>query len=1325
MRGVNFKKYMLFLALFMLFICCVGVVSASEDCVVDDSNTLNLSENHVFKEDIEFGGSTFDELDSLIANSSDGDVIMLKGDISQDSSYHMTISKRITIDGRGYSIDAQGKSQIFNITADFVVLKNINFINGNSVVDGGAISWYGGDGRISDCKFINNTACGTGGAIMWSGANGRISDCNFEDNCVNGDVINTCGGAIAWSGANGRISGCYFANNTSKGKGGAISWYCADGEVYNCDFTHNTATNYGGAIYCYYGANANVLKCFFENNVARDGGAIYGHYSYNANVFNCNFVNNAPERYGGAIYWYYSANSTVYNCNFTNNSAKGYGGAINWDNSDNGRISYSCFSNNIVKGYGSAINFNHGKSIVSNCIFMLNKASSSVISCTNFDNLLTFTFLGCNNYINAIYSSDCEITFDDVVYYWNGEFVNSKFINPIFSDCECGINITLEIYSNGNLVKNLSLMTNSYGKVSFDYSKMDLGKYNYKVYHADDAYYNYAIKIGSFNVQEGSSVDVDDAVGFYGNPVVVSFNIPEGSNASGIETDSVKVYNRVSDEEVTGLNVTVNNSDKTITIVGLVVGDYVVNVTTVPVNDNYYPVVCSGNVRIVKASLMMPVSVESLVTYPEDVVVSILAPVNGTYQVKINNIVNSTYIVAGQMGNIIIADLNVSATYYNIEVTGVPDDLVSYEIMTNDTLDVIINPASSYVDVGDAVGVYGDIIVVSFNIPEGSNASGIETDSVKVYNRVSDEEVTGLNVTVNNSDKTITIVGLVVGDYVVNVTTVPVNDNYYPVVCSGNVRIVKASLMMPVSVESPVTYPEDVVVTVVAFVDGIYQVIIDDIVNSTHIVAGQFGKIIIAGLEDCVTLYDIEVVGYPDDFANYDVMTNNTLTVKVNKRGSGEDIINVNDTVYGEPVIVEINLPDDASGNVTVNIANSTVVQPVHGGKNYVQVENIPCGLHTVYVNYSGDDNHSPIWDVDEVQVIPKDFTLNVFDDDGHVEVLVPDDASGSVTISDDGVNFNEPIKNGKAIFDLPISSGAHNITITYSGDGNYDSVSINKTINISNATVRVVDMKRGYNSSYDFKAIFTYEDGSLLASRWVMFVVNGVRYSEFTDANGIAYLKLTLPVLNMADTDYVVEAYNLETGEHRSAVTTIVPRFIVMSGNLTADYLENPDYVVLVIGDDGEPVGAGETVRFVFAGFYYDIQTNETGHAVRSIGLAPGMYAVYATYKGQRTEQTVFMVYQTLKAGSGTIVKTDKSYTLEATLIHTNGVPLVGKEVTLRFNGKSYIVKTNKLGIATLTIKFSVINKLKVGKIYNLTARYVNDLTKGKSVGKIKVVKK
>ena len=69
-------------------------------------------------------------------------------------------------------------------------------------------------------------------------------------------------------------------------------------------------------------------------------------------------------------------------------------------------------------------------------------------------------------------------------------------------------------------------------------------------------------------------------------------------------------------------------------------------------------------------------------------------------------------------------------------------------------------------------------------------------------------------------------------------------------------------------------------------------------------------------------------------------------------------------------------------------------------------------------------------------------------------------------------------------------------------------------------------------------------------------------------------------------------------------------------------------------------------------------------------------------------------------------IRKSAKKLILRATL-KINGKAVKGKKITFKFKGKTYRGKTNKKGVAKVTIKKKVLKKLKVGKKVIYTAKY------------------
>ena len=162
---------------------------------------------------------------------------------------------------------------------------------------------------------------------------------------------------------------------------------------------------------------------------------------------------------------------------------------------------------------------------------------------------------------------------------------------------------------------------------------------------------------------------------------------------------------------------------------------------------------------------------------------------------------------------------------------------------------------------------------------------------------------------------------------------------------------------------------------------------------------------------------------------------------------------------------------------------------------------------------------------------------------------------------------------------------------------------------------------------------------------------------------------------------------------------------------NIAVDYAGGSYFSVKVITADGRTVGAGESVKFTINGKSTIVKTNSNGIAKVKITQLPGKHTIKTTYKGKTYKNTV-NVKQVLKATKVSVKKTAKKFTLKATL-KINGKAVKGKVIKFKLNGKVYKAKTSKKGIATVTMKKSVIKSLKKGKTYSVKVSYGKDTIK------------
>ena len=339
-----------------------GVYEANFVLLGDATLTANCEGIKISKK-LKIGGLT--QLGALIRSASDDSVIKLDKDYvflqgTDRENSHIAISGKhnIVIDGNGYTVNALGKTKLFDVERDSsdITFKNMIIVNAfsreNDGHDGPAAVVFGPNTKFINCTFMNNTATGygSGGAMYMNSMNATISDCRFIGNTHKSGV----GGAIYSRGLNLNIINTLFENNSAdSGIAGAVYLYNG-GTIVDSTFIHNTA-NTAGAVFNY--DSLTIDNSTFINNIALSTGIQQEDYSYGG---------------AGAVY---ANDATITNSRFINNTASG-GAAISIASSSV-RIDRSLFINNTATSPNGIIMGIHEGGEVTNSIFLNNNVAYS------------------------------------------------------------------------------------------------------------------------------------------------------------------------------------------------------------------------------------------------------------------------------------------------------------------------------------------------------------------------------------------------------------------------------------------------------------------------------------------------------------------------------------------------------------------------------------------------------------------------------------------------------------------------------------------------------------------------------------------------------------------------------------------------------------------------------------------------------------------------------------------------------------------------------------------------------------------------------------
>lgn len=262
--------------------------------------------------------------------------------------------------------------------------------------------------------------------------------------------------------------------------------------------------------------------------------------------------------------------------------------------------------------------------------------------------------------------------------------------------------------------------------------------------------------------------------------------------------------------------------------------------------------------------------------------------------------------------------------------------------------------------------------------------------------------------------------------------------------------------------------------------------------------------------------------------------------------------------------------------------------------------------------------------------------------------------------------------ENGTAALAINLHPGIYDISVCVENMSVYYTVTVMPTIDAD-------DLVKVFKNESQYCAIFKDSKGNLLKNTDVSFNVNGITYIRTTDNDGIAMLNINLNAGN-----YIITDINPVTGEIHSNNITVLSRFGENS-DLIKYYRNDSQYIVKIIGDDGNPAGAGEVVTFNINGVFYNRTTDESGYAKLNINLDPGNYIITAQYNGCMVSNNINV--KPVLSASDLIKKYGASNQFIATLVDGQGNPAVNEKIIFNINGVFYNQLTDSNGKARLNI--------------------------------------
>ncbi len=1184
-------------------------------------------------------------------------------------------------------------------------VENCNFTNNSASSEGGAI--YSADratGEVTNCKFTNNSAK-YGGAIEFSGT-GTVTNCNFTNN-----IATYYSGAVFFLNT-GTVEDCNFVNNNATDDGGAV-YFGYHGTVENCNFTGNNATTGSAIYFYSSSSAKTVSNSRFLNNranaealeVTKNDNNITITFTGKDNLLNAIYSRNDAEvTFTNVTYW--SANgiaTTESSAIKPPRSNKEAGQNITVIVVVNGKLVLSGVKVTdengtivlpIIAGENYYISARHetdsyyteAEKTNSTMKFNVNVTSQTTnnktVNITAKSNILNEVMPGKllfilpnGTEINATYAGNgtwwAVHTFDDYSEYKiNASYVgldNVTVNNATISINKVNSTITLEdvVMNYGDSI-NVTVKTEGaigitakindnpvsvVNNYTIPISSLNAGNYTLTVTTIADINHNNVTKTAKITVNKvNSTLTVED----------IEFNYNRNGSTAVSYTGATGVNASVIDQPKAVVNVDENK----ITVSGLDAGNYTLTVTTIA-DDNHNTVNKTVKVTVNPASSGLEVNGTDIF-FGNDAILNYTA-VNA---IGINMSISDwrgNALKEGVDYNITITDSQIIIRFfddgtYTVNVTALTDDNhvptsrnVTVHVNPICDLEVILTPMNLTANYGDTITWNATIISHGPSYPFNVNLYAYAQEGLIFKNAYSDSNYYHLSIpfTLYPNIPLYVFLKTLVNASNVNLTlNVSVRDEYFPDPNPDNnnasatveIEYVKADLNITApsqitvgdSASVEVALPEDATGNITVKVDGKEITTVSLINGSANVELSDLN----AGNHTVEIIYSGDEKYSP---------ANETKEITVSKQDTTAEVTIPANITVGDDANVNVKLPGDATGNVTLKLDGETVdTVPVTNGTANITIPSLTSGNHTVEITYSGDDKYNSVSETKEITVSKQDVTPEIAVDDANVNVKLPSDATGNVTVKvDDTAVSTVPVTNGTASVKLPkLSAGNHTVEISYSGDDKYNPS--NKTVTVSvdkeKTQLTAKDVTATYKVKKYLKITLKDSQGNPLANSTVTVELSTAK-NYTTDENGQVKVKVSSLVPKTYTAKITFKGDEKYTGSNATAEVTVKKATVKITAMAkTFKTTTKTKKYTVMLKANGKAL-KNKWVYLKVNGKTYKAKTNSKGKATFKITQLnkAGKYKATITFKGndyykkatKKATIKVKSVWKTIQKGS------------------------------------------------------------------------------------------